>query len=462
MLLLFCITIRNGDFMRQNDFENTPMLKLVMGLAIPSMIAQLVNILYSIVDRMFVGQIENVGNLCLGAVGICGPIVTLLSSFGTLVGIGGSIWLSISLGQKDEKKASQILFNSFIMLVVVSLGLTFLFILLKNHLIYWFGGSDALFPYANTYLTIYTLGTFFALMSIGLNYFLTSQGYSTIAMTSVCVGAVTNIVDLVFIKILKIGVSGAAIGTVIAQLLSCMFEIFFLRCKSKIQLGKDELSMDMMKHIAKLGFSPFLINASDSVILIVMNGMLQKYGGNMGDVYISAITVAQSYFLLITGPLLGISSGTQPIYAYHFGARNLAKIKQAFKIILSFGFLFCLFMFIVSMCFSNVFVSLFTNDEITMPIASRAIQIFCLGILLMSIQYVLVDGITALSHVKLSLFLSLNRKIMYFLCTLFLPMFFGISNIFYAQPIADVYASIVTMFCFIKIIPSYLKSYGVQ
>lgn len=463
MLLLFCITIRNGDFMKQNDFENAPMLRLVMGLAIPSMIAQLVNILYSIVDRMFVGQIDKVGNLCLGAVGICGPIVTLLSSFGTLVGIGGSIWLSISLGQKDEKKARQILFNSFIMLVIISLGLTFLFILFKKHLIYWFGGSDALFPYANTYLTIYTLGTFFALMSIGLNYFLTSQGYSTIAMVSVCVGAITNIVfDLVFIKILEIGVAGAAVGTVIAQVLSCFFEIFFLRYKSKIQLHKENLSFEMMKRIATLGFSPFLINASDSVILIVMNGMLQKYGGNMGDVYISAVTIAQSYFLLITGPLLGISSGTQPIYAYHFGAKNLEKIRQAFKIILTFGFLFCLAMFIVSMCFSNVFVSLFTSDKLTMPIASRAIKIFCLGILLMSIQYVLVDGITALSHVKLSLFLSLNRKIMYFLCTLFLPMFFGISNIFYAQPIADVYASIVTMFCFIKIIPSYLKSHGVQ
>lgn len=449
--------------MKQNDFEHTRMLKLVFSLAIPSMIAQLVNILYSIVDRMFVGQIEHVGNICLAAVGICGPIVTLLSSFGTLVGIGGSIWLSICLGQKNEKKAHQILWNSFVMLLILSIGLTFLFVLLRRHLIYWFGGSDTLFPYANTYLTIYTLGTFFALMSIGLNYFLTSQGYSTIAMISVCVGACTNILfDFLFIKVLKIGVSGAAIGTVIAQILSCVFEIFFLRYRSKIRLGKDELSIDMMKHISKLGFSPFLINATDSVILIVMNGMLQKYGGNMGDVYISAITVAQSYFLLITGPLLGISSGTQPIYAYHFGARNLKKIKEAFKIILSFGFLFCLFMFIVSMCFSNVFVSLFTTDALTMPIASRAIRIFCLGILLMSIQYVLVDGITALSHVKLSLFLSLNRKIVYFICTLVLPLLFGVSNIFFAQPIADIYASIVTMICFIKIIPSYLKNHGVQ
>ena len=268
--------------MRQNDFENTPMLKLVMGLAIPSMIAQLVNILYSIVDRMFVGQIEEVGNVCLAAVGICGPIVTLLSSFGTLVGIGGSIWLSMCLGQKNERRASQILYNSFVMLVVLSICLTLGFIFLKHDLIYWFGGSDTLYPYANTYLTIYTLGTFFALMSIGLNYFITGQGYATIAMFSVCIGAITNIIfDFILIRTLKIGVAGAAIGTVIAQFLSCMFVLCFLRFKAKVKLRKEELSIEKMKHIAKLGFSPFLIIASDSVILIVMNMMLQKYGGNL-------------------------------------------------------------------------------------------------------------------------------------------------------------------------------------
>lgn len=446
--------------MRQNDFENTPMLKLVLSLAIPSMIAQLVNILYSIVDRMFVGQIEDIGNLCLGAVGVCGPIVTLLSSFGTLIGIGGSILLSIRLGQKNKQKASEILFNSFVMLVVLSVSLTVLFVLLKNHLIYWFGGSKTLFPYANTYLTIYTLGTFFALMSIGLNYFISSQGYSTIAMLSVCVGAVANILfDFIFIRIMSLGVAGAAIGTVIAQFLSCIFVLFFLRFKANVYLKKESLSFSLMKHIIKLGISPFLIMASDSLILIVMNVMLQKYGG---DLYVSANTVAQSYFLLITGPMLGISSGTQPIYAYHFGARNRQKIKQAFKIILSFGFLFCLFMFVVSMLFSNDFVQMFTHDVKTIPIASRAIKIFCIGILMMSIQYVLVDGITALSNVKLSLALSLNRKIMYMLCTFFLPLLFGIPFIFFAEPICDIYSGLVTSLFFIKIIPNYLSEHGVQ
>lgn len=449
--------------MKTNDFAHTPMLRLVLSLAIPGMIAQLVNVLYSIVDRMFVGQIADIGNLCLAAVGVCGPIVTLLSSFGTLIGIGGSIWMSIRLGQKEEKKASEILYNSFIMLVGISIGLTLLFLLMKEKLIVWFGASEALFDYANLYLTIYTLGTFFALMAMGLNYFITCQGYAKISMSTVCLGAITNIVlDYVFIKILQTGIAGAAIATVIAQVCSCLFALCFLRFHSKIRLQKEALSMGVMKYIVKLGFSPFVILASDSIILIVMNAILQKYGGIHGDTLISAVTVAQSYFLLITGPLIGITSGTQPIIAYSFGAKDRARIKQAFRVILCMAFGFCLFMFVISMLYSSDFVSLFTQDVKTIPIANKAIRIFCSGILFMSVQYVLVDGITALSHVKMSLMMSMNRKMIYLVSTCLLPIFFGVYNTFYSQPIADVVSSIVTCICFVKIIPKYLKEQGIE
>lgn len=448
--------------MKSNDFAHTNMIKLVISLAIPSMVAQLVNVLYSIVDRMFVGQIPVVGNLSLAAVGVCGPIVTLLSSFGTLIGIGGSIWMSIRLGQKQEKKASEILYNSFIMLVGISVVLTILFLLLKPHLIVWFGGSPALFDLANTYLTIYTLGTFFALMAIGLNYFITCQGYATVAMFTVCIGAVTNIIlDYLFIKHFHMGIAGAAIATVIAQILSCLFALGFLRFKSAIRLQKEEIQIESMKYIVHLGFSPFVILASDSIILIVMNAVLQKFGGAQGDILISAVTVAQSYFLLITGPLIGITSGMQPIIAYNFGAKDKKRIQSAFKTILVMAFSFCLIMFIISLLYSDVFVSWFTQDPTTMPIANKAIKVFCLGILFMSVQYVLVDGITALSNVKLSLAMSLNRKMLYLVSTCLLPIFFGVSNTFFAQPIADIVSSIVTTTCFLKIIPNYLRSKGI-
>lgn len=444
------------------NFETYPMFKLVLSLAIPSMIAQFVNVLYSIVDRMFVGQIPEIGNQALAAIGVCGPIVTLLSSFGTLVGIGGSVWLSIRLGQKEHEKASVILYNSFILLVAVSLVLTFVFILLKNNLIVWFGASEQLYGYANTYLTIYTFGTFFALMAIGLNYFITCQGYAKIAMTTVIIGALTNIgLDFLLVKVMNYGVAGAAVATVIAQVCSGLFAICFLRSKfSTIRIEKKPLDFDVVKRIVRLGFSPFVIIASDSIIIIVMNAVLQHYGGpQRGDILISAITVAQSYFLLITGPLIGITSGTQAIISYNYGAMNANRIKEAFKYILMLAVGFCILMFIISLCFSNVFVSMFTDDIQTMPIADRAIRIFSSGIIFMAFQYVIVDGITALSNVKVSLGLSMNRKVIYLLATLLLPVFLGVEMTFYAQPIADVLSSLVSIFIFLRVLPLLFASF---
>lgn len=445
---------------QSKNFETYSMPKLVLSLAIPSMIAQFVNVLYSIVDRMFVGQIPEVGNQALAAVGICGPIVTLLSSFGTLIGIGGSIWMSIRLGQKQQEKAENILFNSFILLVGISLTLTLLFLVVKDNLIVWFGASSELFGYADTYLTIYTMGTFFALMAIGLNYFITCQGFAGVAMTTVLLGAFTNIVlDYIFIKIFNLGVAGAAIATVIAQVLSSLFAIgFLLSSTSKVRIKKSSLDTGVMKEVVRLGFSPFVIIASDSIIIIVMNSILQYFGGpGQGDILISAITVAQSYFLLITGPLIGITSGTQSIISFSYGARNAKRIREAFKYIFILAVSFCTIMFVVSFCFSQTFVSFFTSDMQTQPIAESAIKIFSSGIILMAFQYVIVDGITALSNVKLSLCLSMNRKIIYLLSTCLLPLIFSASAAFYAQPIADCVSSIVSIYVFSKFIPKVLR-----
>ena len=447
----------------KKDLGKDSILKLVFSMAIPAMIAQLVNVLYSIVDRMFVGQIPEIGNQSLAAVGICGPIVTLLSSFGTLIGIGGSIFMSIKMGQKKMEDARQILYTSFVMLICVSIVLTALFLFLRKPMIYWFGGSDALFQYANTYLTIYTAGTFFALMAIGMNYFITCQGFAAMAMCSVLVGAVTNIVlDALFIKVFHMQIEGAAIATVIAQILSSIFVLSFLISKhSIIRLCKNVFCKDFAKKILKLGFSPFVIIASDSIIIILMNTILQKAGGpGYGDVLISAATIAQSCFLLITGPLLGITSGTQTIISYNFGAKNRKRIEKSFKTIISLALCFCSFMFITIMLFSSTFVSLFTSNPMTTPIAIRAIRIFILGIIPMAIQYALVDGITALSNVKISLTLSMIRKIMYILFLLVLPMAFMAETTFFAQPLADVFATIITSFVFIKTFPTFMRNNG--
>lgn len=447
----------------KKDLGKDSILKLVFSMALPAMVAQLVNVLYSIVDRMFVGQIPIIGNQALAAVGICGPIVTLLSSFGTLIGIGGSILMSIKMGQKEDEDAKKILFTSFIMLVIISILLTIIFLFLRKPMIYWFGGSDALFGYANTYLTIYTSGTFFALMAIGMNYFITCQGYASIAMFSVVAGAITNIVlDAYFIKVLKMQIEGAAIATVIAQIISAIFVLGFLCSRlSVIKLRKNKFMARYAKRILKLGFSPFIIIASDSIIIILLNKILQQAGGaGYGDILISAATIAQSCFLLVTGPLLGITSGTQTIISYNFGARNRERIEKAFKTIVTLALSFCVIMFIVIMFFSKNLVLLFTNDVVTIPIAARAVKIFVLGIIPMAVQYSLVDGITALSNVKISLALSMTRKTIYIVSLIILPIFFMADCAFFAQPIADIIGTLITTAVFIKTYPEFMRTNG--
>ncbi|MDD3203413.1 MAG: MATE family efflux transporter, partial [Pygmaiobacter massiliensis] len=290
-----------------NDLGRDSMLGLVLRLAIPSMIAQLVNVLYCIIDRMYIGNIPEIGTLALAGVGVCGPIVTLLSSFGTLVGIGGSILMAMKLGEGDEKTAKQVLSNSFLLLLIFSGLLTVSFLLLKDHLLTWFGASDVTFVYADTYMTIYTLGTFFALLAIGLGSFITCQGFANISMTAVLIGAGGNILlDTVFVLVLNWGVAGAAWATVLSQMASCLFSVLFLfrsrRIRVRISFGG--YSGALIKRILSIGVSPFLILATDSILLIAMNAMLKKYGGpTEGDLLITAVTIVQSFMMLVTGPM---------------------------------------------------------------------------------------------------------------------------------------------------------------
>ena len=244
---------------RENDLGNDSIGSLVLKLAVPTMIAQFVNVLYSIIDRIYIGNIPGEGALALAGVGICGPIVTLLTSFGTLIGLGGSILMAMKMGEGNMKKAKQILSNSFLMLIIFSIVLTVTFFIIKDNLLMWFGASETTFPYADTYMKIYTAGTFFALMSLGLNYFINCQGFSTIGMATVLVGAVTNIIlDPVFIFVFDMGVAGAAIATVIAQILSCLFALFFLFGKTACKnIFRRIFSRDYVKNSSHRSFTVF-------------------------------------------------------------------------------------------------------------------------------------------------------------------------------------------------------------
>ena len=436
---------------------------LVLKLAVPSMIAQFVNVLYSTVDRMFIGNIPRIGDEALAGVGVCGPIVTLLTSFGTLIGLGGSILMAMRMGAGRKKQAENILAHSFILLVLFSALLTFFFLLIKGHLLNWFGASAATFPYADSYLTIYTAGTFFALMAVGLNYFITCQGFPGIGMLTVIIGALTNILlDPVFIFGFHMNVAGAAIATVIAQFVSCAFAFRFLTGKKipvKITLlRKRNLSPVILQKILTLGISPFLILATDSVILIVLNTVLQTYGGpSEGDLLITCATIVQSYMMLITGPMLGISSGTQAILSYNYGAKNIDRVKSAEKYILLLCLCFTTLMFLVSRTVPEYFIRIFTRDPGQTDLCIWGIHVFTLMIIPLSFQYVFVDGFTALGRSRTALFLSVFRKGDYILFTIVLPIFWGARSAFYAQPLADGISAVMSSVAFLLIFRKHLE-----
>lgn len=445
---------------KENDLGRDPVGRLVLRLAIPTMIAQFVTILYSIIDRMYIGNIPVTGDLALAGVGICGPIVTLLSSFGTLAGLGGSILMAMRQGEGNEKRAKQLMSNSFLLLVVFAAVLTVSFLLLKDRLLMWFGASEVTFEYANTYMTIYTAGTFFALMSLGLNYFITCQGFSTIGMATVLTGAVTNILlDPVFIFGFDMGVAGAAIATVIAQMASCLFAVLFLTGK-KVPVGIcfGNYSGKTMLKIIAVGFSPFMILATDSAILLVTNTVLQKYGGpGQGDLLISGATIVQSYMMLISGPLLGISGGTQAILSYNYGARQTERVKKAERSILRMGVSFTAVMFLLTQVAAPYFVRIFTRQEELADLAVWGIRVYTLGVVPMSFQYVLVDGLTALGRTKTALCLSLFRKTGYVVLTLILPAVLTAKAAFYAEPVMDVSAALVSTATYLLVIGRHLR-----
>lgn len=446
---------------KTTDLGKDSISSLVFKLAIPTMIAQLVNVLYSIIDRMYIGNIPKVGDVALAGVGVCGPIVTLLSSFGTLVGLGGSILMAMKMGENKKEEAKQILSNSFLLLIILSAVLTLGFLLSKDFLLYQFGASETTFPYADTYMTIYTYGTFFALLGIGLNYFITCQGYSMISMSTVLIGAVTNIIlDYVFIFIFHMGVAGAAIATVIAQMLSCLFAVLFLfRKQIPVSITFGGYSSGIMKRIVTLGLSPFLILATDSVIIIILNAVLQKYGGaGEGDLLISAATIVQSYMLLITGPMVGITGGTQAIISYNYGAARADRIKKAERLILVLCIIFTSIMFVVSRSVPGYFVKIFTTDATLTQLSVWGIKVFTIGIVPLAFQYALVDCLTALGRTKTALCLSLFRKSSFVIYTIVLPILFTARSAFYAEPLCDIVSGVVTTIVFLKVFFPYLEA----
>ena len=436
----------------ENNLGTDAIRPLVLRIAIPSMLAQFVSVLYSIVDRIYISNIPLVGETALAGVGVCGPVVTLIGAFASLIGVGGAPLMSIRMGAGKTEEARRILSNSFLMLCVCSVVLMAGVFPLRQPMLMAFGASDATYGYANTYFTVYLCGTVFNLLALGLNQFIICQGYARKGMISVMLGAALNIVlDPVFIFLFDMGVAGAAVATVLSQLASCLYVLRFLFGKSvPIAITFGGYDGRLMLRILAVGMTPFLIIGVDNIMIISMNAILQSYGGaELGDRLVTCATIAQSFMLVVTMPLGGITGGTQSILSYNYGAYRTERVRQAQKYIFGLGLVFTAVMTLAARLAGPLFVRLFTTDEALAAQAFDTIKVCTLALLPLGLQYEVVDGFTALGLAKLALPLSLWRKAVYFAAVFALPAFFGADAVFYAEPISDVLGPLasVAVYC---------------
>lgn len=431
--------------MRNDEKLGTaPLGRLMLSLALPTVLAQLINVLYNVVDRIYIGHMQGDGNLALTGVGVTLPIITLIDAFSAFAGAGGAPLAAIELGKKDERKASLIMGNSAWLLVFFSIVLTIGFLIFKIPILYAFGASSKTIAYANDYITIYLLGTIFVQLALGLNAFISGQGAAKAAMLSVLIGAVINIVlDPIFIFALHLGVRGAALATVISQFVSAVWVVSFLKSKrSVLYLKLVRPDKSLILKIAALGIAPFVMQSTESLVTITFNTGLQRYGG---DLYVGSMSILMSIMQLIVIPVNGITQGVQPIVSYNYGAGNRLRVKETVIRLVSVCLLGTLILAGVAIFCPGIYASMFTNDAELVALTCRIMPIFFLGIAIFGIQAACQSTFLALGQAKVSLFIAMLRKIILLIpLALILPKFLGVKGIYIAEPVSDVISVIVT------------------
>lgn len=420
-----------------------PIPKLMLSLAIPSVIAQLINVLYNIVDRMYIGHIAEVGHIALTGVGLTFPIIMMISAFSAFIGAGGAPLSAIALGKGDKDRAEKILGNGVSVLLCFSIVLTIFFLIFKRPLLYKFGASDQTISYAESYITIYLIGTVFVQFALGLNMFISSQGQAKTAMLSVLIGAVINIIlDPIFIFVLHMGVRGAALATIISQAVSAVWVVHFLLSeKTVMKIRRKNLKPDfnIIKSVMALGISPFIMQATESAINIVLNSGLQTYGG---DLYVGSMTILQSVMQLVVIPIQGFTQGVQPIISYNFGARKFDRVKKTYRLTIGVTFVVAAICCLCTVNFPAFFAGIFTSNEELISLIGKVMPIFMAGIWIFGIQMGCQTTFMGLGQAKISLFIALLRKVILLIpLAIILPKFFGVMGIYYAEPISDITAA---------------------
>ena len=433
------------------DLGSGKVSRLLFSLALPTITSQIVNMLYNLVDRVYIGHmkpVDTVGALALTGVGVCLPIIMLISAFAALVGMGGAPRASIQEGRGDLEGARQIMGNSFSLLILASAVLTVVFRVFAEPLLLTFGASENTIGYALDYMNIYSLGTLFVQVTLGMNAYITAQGFTTVSMKTVLIGAGLNtLLDPIFIFGFGMGVRGAALATILSQAVSAAWVLRFLTSpQTKWRLRRETLRLQPKVFLPSLalGLSPFIMQSTESLIAVCFNSSLLKYGG---DLAVGAMTVLTSMMQFAMMPLQGLSQGAQPIVSYNFGARNAQRVKDAFRCLLKSCVIYSAVLWAVVQLFPQVFVRIFNNNPELVDYAAWALRIYMGTTCLFGIQIACQQTFVALGNAKTSLFLAVLRKIILLIPLIYiLPNFFADKAfaVFLAEPVADFLAVTAT------------------
>lgn len=435
----------------EEALASAPVGPLMFKLALPSVAAQLINMLYNIVDRIYIGHIPEVGRTALTGLGITFPILMLISAFTAFAGMGGAPLASIRLGAGDRDGAEKILGNSTTLLLILAAVLTAVFSIIKEPVLMAFGASEETIGYALDYISIYLMGTVFVQLALGLNAYITAQGQSLIAMCSVLIGALLNILlDPLFIFGYQMGVKGAALATIISQGVSACWVVGFLcsrRSGLRIRFKNMRLNGAIAGNIAALGIAPFIMQSTESLVTVVLNSGLQFYGG---DLYVATVTVMQSVMQMVVMPVQGITQGVQPIMSYNFGARNYQRVRQVFRLLLRTTLTLTVTAFLIVSLFPKPLALIFNDDRELVDLVGRVMPIFFGGIWAFGAQMACQCAFMAMGQAKTSLLIALLRKIILLIpLAILLPMVTqNVMGIYAAEPVADILASATTLAIF--------------
>ncbi len=429
----------------QTDFSRQSVLKSIMLSSFPLIIAELVNLLYSQVDRIYISRIEGIGSVALTGVGLCLPIISLISAFARLYGSnGGGPLCAIELGRNNHEEAEKLLSTSFSLTIITGAVITVIVLLFNRQILYLFGASDQTFPYARDYIVIYVIGSIPVLITLTLTPFINALGYSSVGMIAVIIGAVSNIIlDPLFIFVFSMGVKGAAVATVISQIISSVFVICFLRSRNlPIRLRFKRIESHRAGKICMLGISGFTMGATNSAVQLVCNKCAAIWGG---DLYVGVMTILNSVREIFSTPINGISGGASPVMSYNYGRQDYRRVMKASNILLYMMLVYTGLIWALLYIFPDPFIMLFANDEALINATHHALQIYFFGFIFMSLHMTGQQTFVALGYAKQAVFFSLFRKVIIVVpLTIILPYAFGVDGVVLAEPISNVIGGFAT------------------